>query len=143
MYTINLKDHYPDAHPEDVFVEVSDEVHHALVELKHKEDALIRKIYRYHAYHSLDDTCLAWEQCALCPPENPCDVIERQYHLLGINEAIRSLPHKQAQRCYDYYYLGLQMQDIAKKEGVTVASVSECIKSALITLQDRCNFFNE
>ena len=143
MYTINLKEHYPDAHPEDFFVEVSEEVHQALVELKHKEDALMRQISRYHAYHSLDDPSLAWEQCALCLPENPCDVVERRHHLLDINDAILALPHKQAQRCYAYYYLGMQMQDIARKEGVTVASISECIKSALTTLHDRCNFLKD
>lgn len=27
MPTINLREHYPDAHPEDFFVEVSEEVH--------------------------------------------------------------------------------------------------------------------
>lgn len=43
MPTINLREHYPDAHPEDFFVEVSEEVHQALAELKRKEDALIRR----------------------------------------------------------------------------------------------------
>ena len=37
----------------------------------------------------------------------------------------------------------MQMQDIARKEGVTVASISECIKSALATLHDRCNFLKD
>lgn len=31
MPTINLREHYPDAHPEDFFVEVSEEVHQALI----------------------------------------------------------------------------------------------------------------
>ena len=30
-----------------------------------------------------------------------------------------------------------------EKEGITVASVSGCIKTALTTLQVRCNFFND
>jgi len=115
----------------------------ALAELKRKEDALIRQIYRYHAYHSLDDPHLTLEQSILCPPQNPLDAVEQRHHLRHINDAILSLPQKQAQRCYDYYYLGMQMQDIAEKEGITVASVSGCIKTALTTLQDRCNFFND
>lgn len=143
MPTINLREHYPDAYPEDFFVEVSEEVHQALAELKRKEDALIRQIYRYHAYHSLDDPHLTLEQSILCPPQNPLDAVEQRHHLRHINDAILSLPQKQAQRCYDYYYLGMQMQDIAEKEGITVASVSGCIKTALTTLQDRCNFFND
>ena len=62
MPTINLREHYPDAHPEDFFVEVSEEVHQALAELKRKEDALIRQIYRYHAYHSLTTHTLLWSR---------------------------------------------------------------------------------
>ena len=107
MPTINLREHYPDAHPEDFFVEVSEEVHQALAELKRKEDALIRQIYRYHAYHSLDDPHLTLEQSILCPPQNPLDAVEQRHHLRHINDAILSLPQKQAQRCYDYYYLGM------------------------------------
>ena len=43
---------------------------------------------------------------------------------------------------YDHYYQGFKLSDIAQKEGVTAGSVSECIKSALSTLRERCNFFN-
>ena len=124
-------------------VELAEDEYQALAELKRKEDALIRQIYRYHAYHSLDDPHLTLEQSILCPPQNPLDAVEQRHHLRHINDAILSLPQKQAQRCYDYYYLGMQMQDIAEKEGITVASVSGCIKTALTTLQDRCNFFND
>lgn len=88
MPTINLREHYPDAHPEDFFVEVSEEVHQALAELKRKEDALIRQIYRYHAYHSLDDPHLTLEQSILCPPQNPLDAVEQRHHLRHINDAI-------------------------------------------------------
>lgn len=65
------------------------------------------------------------------------------------NNAIKSSPNKhltlspkQTHRLYGYYYLGLSMQDIANKEGVSVGSVSECIKSALTALRERCNLFN-
>lgn len=141
MPTINLKEHYPTAHPEDLFVEVSEELYQFFLDMKHKEDAFAKRVSRYHAYHSLDDPSFALEQCTLCLPENPCHVVERWHHLLAINEAIFTLPHKQAQRCYAYYYLGMQMQDIARKEGVTVASISECIKTALTALRERCNLF--
>ena len=55
MPIINLKEHYPTAHPKDFFVEVSDEVHQFLLSMKRKEDAFARQVSRYHAYHSLDD----------------------------------------------------------------------------------------
>ena len=32
MPTINLREHYPDAHPEDFFVEVSEEVHKSFLQ---------------------------------------------------------------------------------------------------------------
>lgn len=55
---------------------------------------------------------------------------------------ILSLPPKQAKRCYDHYYQGFKISDIAQKEGVTAGSISECIKFALSALRERCNFFN-
>lgn len=55
MPIINLKEHYPTAHPKDFFVEVSDEVHQFLLSMKRKEDAFARQVSRYHAHHSLDD----------------------------------------------------------------------------------------
>ena len=70
------------------------------------------------------------------------DSVEQRHSAMSIYEAILSLPPKQAKRCYDHYYQGFKLSDIAQKEGVTAGSVSECIKSALSTLRERCNFFN-
>ncbi len=42
MPTINLKEHYPTAHPEDLFVEVSEEIHQFFLDMKHKEDAFAK-----------------------------------------------------------------------------------------------------
>lgn len=48
MPTINLKEHYPTAYTNDFLVEVSEEIHQLLVELKNEEDAFTQKINRYH-----------------------------------------------------------------------------------------------
>lgn len=70
------------------------------------------------------------------------DAVEQRLSAVSIYEAVMSLSPKQAKRCYDHYYQGFKMSDIAQKEGVTAGSVSECIKSALSTLRESCNFFN-
>lgn len=142
MPIINLKEHYPTAHPKDFFVEVSDEVHQFLLSMKRKEDAFARQVSRYHAYHSLDDPAFSAESYLLVSTPTPTEIIERQQYLLSINHTILALPPKQAKRCYDYYYCGISMPHIAEREGVAVGSISECIKSALCTLRKRCNFFN-
>lgn len=142
MPTINLKEHYPTAYTSDFLVEVSEEIHQLLVELKNEEDAFMRKINRYHVRQSLDDPDFFAEPYLLSPVPAPAEIIERQQHLLDINHAILALPPKQAKRCYDYYYCGISMPLIAESEGVAVGSISECIKSALCTLRERCNLFN-
>ena len=70
MPIINLKEHYPTAHPKDFFVEVSDEVHQFLLSMKRKEDAFARQVSRYHAYHSLDDP--AFSVVSSCAHSNTC-----------------------------------------------------------------------
>ena len=143
MPTINLKEHYPTAYSEDFFLDVTDEIHQLFVELKNYEGAIARKISRYHAYLSLDDPNFLAEQHLLSSVPTPVEIIERQQHLVNINHTILALSPKQAKRCYDYFYCGISMPIIAEKEGVTVGSVSESIKSALIYLRERCNLFNE
>ena len=133
MPIINLKEHYPTAHPKDFFVEVSDEVHQFLLSMKRKEDAFARQVSRYHAYHSLDDPAFSAESYLLVPTPTPAEIIERQQHLVNINHTILALSPKQAKRCYDYFYCGISMPSIAEKEGTTVGSVSGSIKSALIS----------
>lgn len=141
MPIINLKEHYPTAHPKDFFVEVSDEVHQFLLSMKRKEDAFARPVSRYHAYHSLDDPAFSAESYLLVPTPTPAEIIERQQHLVNINHTILALSPKQAKRCYDYFYCGISMPSIAEKEGTTVGSVSGSIKSALINLREKCNLF--
>ena len=142
MPTINLKEHYPTTYTEDFFVEVSEEIHQLFIDFKHQEDAFLRQVSRYHAYHSLDDPTFPVEQCVLFQKPALVDSVEQRHSAMSIYEAILSLPPKQAKRCYDHYYQGFKLSDIAQKEGVTAGSVSECIKSALSALRERCNFFN-
>lgn len=142
MPTINLKEHYPTAYTEDFFVEVSEEIHQLFADLKRQEDAFLRQINRYHAYHSLDDPNFPADQCILFREPPLMDAVEQRLSAVSIYEAVMSLPPKQAKRCYDCYYQGFKMSDIAQKEGVTAGSVSECIKSALSTLRESCKFFN-
>ena len=48
-----------------------------------------------------------------------------------LHAAIAALPDKHAKRIYAYYFLGLTESAIAKREGVSVASVSESIQRGL------------
>lgn len=141
MPTINLKEHYPTTYTEDFFVEVSEEIHQLFIDFKHQEDAFLRQVSRHHAYHSLDDPNFPVEQCVLFQKPALVDAVEQRHSAMSIYEAILSLPPKQAKRCYDHYYQGFKISDIAQKEGVTAGSISECIKSALSALRERCNFF--
>lgn len=127
---------------EDFFVEVSEEIHQLFIDFKHQEDAFLRQVSRYHAYHSLDDPNFPVEQCVFFQKPALVDAVEQRHSAMSIYEAILSLPPKQAKRCYDHYYQGFKISDIAQKEGVTAGSISECIKSALSALRERCNFFN-
>lgn len=142
MAAINLKEHYPTTYTEDFLVEVSEEIHQLLADLKRQEDVLLRKISRHHAYHSLDDPDFPVKQCVLFQAPTLMDAVEQQQLSINIYETIMSLTPKQAKRCYDYYYRGFSMPDIAQNEGVTVGSISECIESALCKLRERCSFFN-
>lgn len=142
MPTINLKEHYPTVYVEDFFIEVSQDIHQLLVDMKHQEDAFVRQISRHHTYHSLDDPDFPAAQCILFQEQSLAEAVEQRYDAMDIYQAVMSLPPKQAKRCYDYYYSGFSMPNIAQSEGVTVGSVSECIKSALTTLREKCNLFN-
>ena len=142
MPTLNLKEYYPTAHSKDFFVEVSEDIHQFFLDAKCKENAFVRQVSRYHAYYSLDDPDFVVEQYALFLTQTPADTVERKHYFRHIDREIQALSPKQTHRLYVYYYLGLSMQDIANKEAVSVGSVSECIKSALTALRERCNLFN-
>lgn len=117
-------------------------IHQFFLDAKCKENAFVRQVSRYHAYYSLDDPDFVVEQYALFLTQTPADTVERKHYFRHIDREIQALSPKQTHRLYGYYYLGLSMQDIANKEGVSVGSVSECIKSALTALRERCNLFN-
>lgn len=123
MSTINLKEHYPTTYTEDFFVEVSEEIHQLFIDFKHQEDAFLRQVSRYHAYHSLDDPNFPVEQCVFFQKPALVDAVEQRHSAMSIYEAILSLPPKQAKRCYDHYYQGFKISDIAQKEGVTAGSM--------------------
>lgn len=55
MPEINLKDHYPDAHQQDCFIEVTQEIFEVMHEMVRREKAHLRQVCRYHAQHSLDN----------------------------------------------------------------------------------------
>ena len=49
MPEINLKDHYPDAHQQDCFIEVTQEIFEVMHEMVRREKAHLRQVCRYHA----------------------------------------------------------------------------------------------
>ena len=94
MAAINLKEHYPTTYTEDFLVEVSEEIHQLLADLKRQEDALLRKISRHHAYHSLDDPDFPVKQCVLFQAPTLMDAVEQQQLSINIYETIMSLTPK-------------------------------------------------
>lgn len=115
MPTINLKEHYPTTYTEDFFVEVSEEIHQLFIDFKHQEDAFLRQVSRYHAYHSLDDPTFPVEQCVLFQKPALVDSVEQRHSAMSIYEAILSLPPKQAKGATITIIRDLSYQILRKK----------------------------
>lgn len=90
MAAINLKEHYPTTYTEDFLVEVSEEIHQLLADLKRQEDALLRKISRHHAYHSLDDPDFPVKQCVLFQAPTLMDAVEQQQLSINIGLGVKT-----------------------------------------------------
>lgn len=134
MAFINLRKYYPAYYIRDCIVEVPDEVSELLLTADRAEAAYRRKVYYHKAHYSLDCGD-GIENDILVQPETPWETYEREFTAEEIRAALAALPSMQAQRIYAHYFLDLSMREIARREGVNVASVHESIHRGLDALR--------
>ncbi len=137
MPIVNLKKFYYHEFREDTFVEVSDEVAEALLDLHRAEDRLLRKIRYHKAYYSLDvdygieNTVPEWRQPS---PEDLIieqeDLEYQELLLERLKEAVSALTPKQAKRIHARYMDGKKLKAIAAEEGISVNCVSKSLVDA-------------
>ena len=133
MAKINLRDYYP-FYQYDCYIEVSDEVGKALMELDRLEAAYQRRMYRNKAQYSLDRGD-GIEHDILFVSLSPWEIYERKVTYEQLHAAIARLPDKQAKRIYAYYFLDMSQASIAKAEGVSRKAVCSSIVRGLLNLE--------
>ena len=133
MTTINLRDYYP-FFPNDLFIDVSDEVAAALAEAERRERNYIRRLVYNKAFYSLDAGD-GIEQEALFRTLSPCEIYERKLTREQVYSALDALPDKQGRRLYAYYILGVPQTEIARAEGVSIAAVNNSIERGLKNME--------
>lgn len=137
MVTINLRDFYKESYKRDYFVDVPEEVA-AVLKIHRKEDwTLEKRTNRKRMFLSLDCND-GVEYHVRCLPvaaekvyfqsQEKLESHESQEFLKNVRDAFACLSEKQAKRIYAHAFLGIEMQEIAKMEGVAKSSVSESIK---------------
>lgn len=141
MPEINLKDHYPAAHQQDCFIEVTQEIFEVMHEMVRREKAHLRQVCRYHAQHSLDNPYAQYECDVLHFLNDPCDTVEKRWQLTQLGDTFRMLSEKQIKRLIERYHHNKTIEEIAHLEGVTRGSVNESIQAALAKLRENCEVF--
>ena len=135
MTTINLKDFYP-WYTHDEYIEVSEEVAEELHTSRRREAAHAERVRYNKAFYSLDcDDGI--DLAALHQPLNPETILEDSQRRKELLAAIMTLPPKQARRIYARFYLGLDVVEIARKEGVAPANVYASIQHGLSKLRKK------
>lgn len=129
MVIINLRELYP-FYQEDCFVEVADEVAHAMQQLDCQEVSYRRKLYRHKAFFSLEQDD-GIEHDTLFTSMSPEDVYEQKLSREQLHTAMSALSGKQATRIYAYYFLGMSQSAIARVEGVSRSVISTSIQRGL------------
>lgn len=142
MPIINLRKFYYPTIKEDTFVEVSDEVAEALLELRREENRIISRIFYHKAYYSLDcddgieDAALNWAQ------PSPEDIFmqkeEDAYNALllaRLEEAISTLTSIQARRVRARFMDKKKYKEIAEDENISASQASQSIRAAMKKLK--------
>ena len=129
---INLHTYYPEL-PEDCFIEVEDEIA-AAMKPHALEDASHARRMRYNKVISLDAN-EAVEHHALRSAPSPEDLLMQKATWEQLQEALDHLTPKQRRRICTYYFLGKNMSQIAREEGVSPTCISESIFAALRNLK--------
>jgi len=137
---LNLRVLYPDAYTEDVYVVVSDEILEAIRSHDRMEAAYRRRKYYHKAQYSLDGGD-GIEYSALLDQITPQEICETKLIIQELYTAIAALPEKQARRVYARFILGLTVTEIAQREGVSIASVSESLRNGLKSLREKMEKF--
>lgn len=136
MKKINLRELYPEYYDTNEFVDVPDDVLMVIAEETRAEATAQRKKYRHRAHYSLDcDDGI--DLAALHQPLNPETILEDSQRRKELLAAIMTLPPKQARRIYARFYLGLDVVEIARKEGVAPANVYASIQHGLSKLRKK------
>lgn len=136
MKKINLRELYPEYYDTNEFVDVPDDVLMVIAEETRAEATAQRKKYRHRAHYSLDcDDGI--DLAALHQPLNPETILEDSQRRKELLAAIMTLPPKQARRIYARFYLGLDVVEIARKEGVAPANVYASIQHGLSELRNK------
>lgn len=126
---INLRDFYP-FYTSDELIDVPDEIGTVLLESKRQEANYLRRLYRHKAHYSLDRGD-GIENSVLFVAMTPEELYERKVTMEQLYAAIATLPDKQAQRVYAFYFLGMSKTAIARAEGVNESAVRKSLDRAL------------
>ncbi len=134
MKEINLRDYYP-FYKKDTFVEVPEEIDLLLREYELLEEAYRIRTYRYRAFCSLDYAGGIERDIAALDQKNPCDLVEQLYDREQLYKGLASLPEKQRNRIYAYYFLGMSKSAIAREKKVNESNVRQSIEHGLRNLE--------
>ena len=103
-------------------------------EYDRKEAAYRRRTYYHHAQYSLDrGDGIEYEAVFLSV--SPEEIYERKVTMEQLHAAIASLPDKQAKRIYARYFLNLDLEAIARSEGISIAAVDNSIQRGLRNME--------
>lgn len=134
MTEINLREQYPEIYKTDCIIAVPDEVAELMREYDRKEAAYRRRTYYHHAQYSLDrGDGIEYEAVFLSV--SPEEIYERKVTMEQLHAAIASLPDKQAKRIYARYFLNLDVEAIARSEGVSTTAVKYSIQHGLRNME--------
>ena len=134
MTEINLREQYPEIYKTDTIITVPDEVAALMREYDRKEAAYRRRTYYHHAQYSLDrGDGIEYEAVFLSV--SPEEIYERKVTMEQLHAAIASLPDKQAKRIYARYFLNLDVEAIARSEGVSTTAVKYSIQHGLRNME--------
>lgn len=129
MKKIRLKDEYP-WYPDDVYIEVSEEVAEAFLSFARSEKAQREKIRYHRAFYSLDAGD-GIERDIVFVSASPQELYERKVSCEELYSAMNKLPEKQSKRVYAKYFLGMTETKIAQIEGVSAMAISKSIAAGL------------
>jgi RNA polymerase sigma-70 factor (ECF subfamily) len=133
MPKINLRDYYP-WYIHDEFVDVPDEVAHAMAEAVRLENAQRRRIYYHKAHYSLDaGDGIEYEVCSL--NLSPHEIYEHQLICCLLREAVNALPETQGRRVEAHFILGMNQKTIAEAEGVSGEAISKSIEKGIAAIR--------